>query len=61
MGGVADGPLTVNEAYDPNTDTWASKASMPTERQHMASVVVNDILYVVGGRPTGKSSNVNVN
>ena len=31
---------------------------MPTPRQHMASGVFDDILYVIGGRPTGKSSNV---
>jgi N-acetylneuraminic acid mutarotase len=34
---------------------------MPTARQHMASSVVDEKLYVIGGRPTGKSSNLNVN
>ena len=34
---------------------------MPTARQHMASSVVDGKLYVIGGRPTGKSSNINTN
>ena len=55
VGGNDDNnPLTVNEAYDPTTATWTSKANMPTPRQHMASGVVDDILYVIGGRPKGK-------
>ncbi len=37
------------EAYDPTTNTWTTKAPMPTPRSHMAAGVVNDIIYVVGG------------
>ena len=37
------------EAYDPNTDTWTSKAPMPTPRAGMAAVVVDGMLYAIGG------------
>jgi N-acetylneuraminic acid mutarotase len=38
------------EAYDPATDTWTSKASMPTARGDFGVGVVNGILYAVGGQ-----------
>jgi N-acetylneuraminic acid mutarotase len=41
---------TVNEAYDPVTDTWTTKASMPTGRSNAASAVVDDQIYVIGGK-----------
>lgn len=37
------------EAYDPVTNTWTTKAAMPTPRFGAASGVVNGIVYVVGG------------
>ena len=37
------------EAYDPTTDTWTTKASMPTPRGWLAVSVVNGVLYAVGG------------
>ena len=55
------GPLNVNEAYDPRTDTWTEKAPMPTSRQHLASTVVSGKLYAIGGRTAGKSSNLGNN
>ncbi len=39
----------VNEAYNPLTNSWEIKSSMPTPRQSMASVVDNGIIYVIGG------------
>lgn len=39
-----------NEAYDPTSNTWSTKASMPTPRV-TGGGVVNNILYVVGGNP----------
>jgi len=45
-----DGRVGIVEAYDPATDTWAEKASMPTERQGLAVGVVNGIIYAVGGQ-----------
>ena len=39
-------------AYDPATDTWAVRASVPTRRDFMGVGVVNGLLYVVGGVET---------
>ncbi len=36
-------------AYNPSTNTWATLASMPTERAELGVGVVNGILYAVGG------------
>lgn len=38
------------EEYDPKTNTWAERASMPTARNHAAVGVVNNKIYVIGGR-----------
>ena len=48
-GGGGGGSGTTLEAYDPATDTWTSKAPMPTARQYAAAGVANGILYVFGG------------
>ncbi len=37
------------EEYDPATNTWRRKASMPTERGWLAANVVNGKIYVIGG------------
>ncbi len=39
----------VNEVYDPATDTWEKKASIPTPRYGMCANVVNGKVYVMGG------------
>lgn len=39
-----------NEVYDPETDTWTEKASIPTGVNRAASAVVDDRIYVLGGR-----------
>ncbi len=41
--------LPTVEAYDPSTNSWSSKAPMPTPRTRHTVGVVNGILYVVGG------------
>ena len=41
--------LSTNEAYDPATDTWETKESMPTSREWMDANVVNGKIYVIGG------------
>ena len=46
MGSGVTGRL---EAYDPATDTWTTKAPMPTPRRGLGVGVVNGILYAVGG------------
>ena len=44
-------PIFVNalEAYDPSTNTWTTKAPMPTAREGLAAGVVGRVLYAVGG------------
>jgi hypothetical protein len=44
--------LGTNEAYCSVTNTWTTKALMPTPRYGLAIGVVNGILYAVGGSPT---------
>ncbi len=39
-----------NEVYDPATNTWESRSPMPTARNHAAIGVVNNKVYVIGGR-----------
>jgi len=50
IGGTADGPLAINEAYDPSSNTWVTKAPMLTPRKDAVTGVINGILYVAGGR-----------
>jgi N-acetylneuraminic acid mutarotase len=39
----------VNEVYDPATDTWETKAPIPTARYGMCVNVVDGKIYVIGG------------
>jgi N-acetylneuraminic acid mutarotase len=41
--------LGVNEVYNPETDTWSTKASLPVPAFGYASAVVDDEVYVMGG------------
>jgi N-acetylneuraminic acid mutarotase len=55
----------VVEEYDPATDTWRARASMPTPRNHAVAGAVNSKIYVIGGRAgaafiSSGSSNVDV-
>jgi len=59
LGGISGGYVeqTVNEAYDPLTDTWEKRASFSTARCWPASAVVNDTIYCIGGGwPTARQS-----
>jgi N-acetylneuraminic acid mutarotase len=38
-----------NEMYDPDTDTWETKASMPTPRRDFAIAVYNNTIYCISG------------
>jgi N-acetylneuraminic acid mutarotase len=38
------------EEYDPATNTWRQRSSMPTPRNHATAGVVNGKIYVIGGR-----------
>lgn len=53
------------EEYDPATNTWRERASMPTPRNHATAGAVNGKIYVIGGRVGGAfissgSSNIDV-
>jgi len=39
-----------NRVYDPKTESWTLGAEVPTNRQSFGIGVVNDTLYVIGGR-----------
>ena len=41
--------FSVNQAYDPSTDTWETKASMPTARKAIVAETVNGKIYLIGG------------
>ena len=41
--------FTTVTAYDPTTNTWTTKAPMPTARDYLGIGVVNDVLYAIGG------------
>jgi hypothetical protein len=59
IGGVIDmaigtvpyssGFLNTNEAYDPITNTWETKASMPTARDNFAIATYQNKIYCMGG------------
>lgn len=50
FGGVEHGwPLSKVEAFDPSTNSWSARASMPTTRTGPAAAVVNGLAYVLGG------------
>lgn len=51
-------PFSTNEAYNPVTDSWETRASMPTARSSMVAETVNDKVYVIGGRTAGAHSTV---
>jgi N-acetylneuraminic acid mutarotase len=37
------------EVYDPKTDTWTTRADMPTPRSHMAVSTLGGKIYAIGG------------
>jgi N-acetylneuraminic acid mutarotase len=39
----------VNEVYDPATDTWTTKTSMPTPKAGSSASVVDGKIYLIGG------------
>ena len=62
IGGVGDirgigySSLAINEEYDPATDTWTYKTSMPTPRYAFAIAVYKNKLYCMGGKAGGFSA-----
>jgi N-acetylneuraminic acid mutarotase len=44
-----NGLLGTNEDYDPASDTWISKAPMPTPRRDFGIAVYQNMIYCIGG------------
>jgi len=42
--------LNTNELYDPETNKWETRMTLPTARNHAAAGVVGGKIYVIGGR-----------
>jgi N-acetylneuraminic acid mutarotase len=64
IGGYLDqisfsGHLGTNEMYDPATDTWETKESMPTARNRFGIAVVQNKIYVIGGETDEGYTGVN--
>lgn len=61
-----EGLTGANEIYNPATDTWETKAPMPTPRNYLQANVVNGKIYLIGGQsqqrleypPTEHTSNL---
>jgi hypothetical protein len=53
IGGRRDGSyarnLAMNEAYDPATDRWEERTSMPTARSGIAAAILDGRIFVFGG------------
>ena len=41
------------EVYDPQRNTWTSRAPLPTPRDHLAAATVSGKVYAIGGRLNG--------
>ena len=53
--------LSTVEAYDAATNSWSTKAVLPTARSGLAAAAVNGIIYVIGGdNAIAPSSSANV-
>jgi N-acetylneuraminic acid mutarotase len=47
-----------NYEYDPETDTWTSKADMPTGHSNFALIAIEDKIYAIGGDPFSSQNEV---
>lgn len=50
IGGRAGTVLSQNLKFNPITNTWAVRAPMPTARAGAGITVLNNLIYVIGGR-----------
>jgi hypothetical protein len=60
IGGYNGSYLSVNEEYDPATDTWTTKTPMPTPRSSFAIGVVRNKIYVIGGKEDPSTTDTSV-
>ncbi|HEX2867435.1 MAG TPA: kelch repeat-containing protein [Ignavibacteriales bacterium] len=49
MTGISIVNVSLNQVYDPATNSWTIKTPLPTARGFLSTAVVNDIIYVMGG------------
>jgi N-acetylneuraminic acid mutarotase len=49
---------SVNEVYDPSTDSWQVKQPCPTNRLQLDANVINDRIYLIGGKTGGQFTTV---
>jgi hypothetical protein len=51
-GGKTNGSTDTSsgEKYDPETDTWSPIPDMSMKRRDMATAVIDDKIFVIGGR-----------
>src|SRR2546423_12290840 len=49
VGGCASGRLNDVEEYDPASNTWTTKAPMPTARYGLAAAEAGGKIYAIGG------------
>jgi N-acetylneuraminic acid mutarotase len=47
--GMTNNVVNFTEAYDPVSDSWVSKAAMPTSRALFGTAVYQDRIYCIGG------------
>jgi N-acetylneuraminic acid mutarotase len=52
---------SVNEVYNPLTDSWESNEPMPTNRSQLNANVANGKIYLIGGRTGGQYSTIDLN
>jgi N-acetylneuraminic acid mutarotase len=55
LGEIYDGSIpakskSINQVYDPVKNTWSTAKAMPIMRSGFGVAVVDDVLYVIGGR-----------
>jgi len=50
---------SLNEVYDPATDSWTTKAPIPVATRDYPSAVVDNKIYVIGGLSSSPKSNLN--
>ena len=53
--------INSTEAYDPTTDNWVEKASMPTPRDGLGTAVFQGKIYCFGGRNVSKDYSISIN
>jgi N-acetylneuraminic acid mutarotase len=46
--------------YSPAADAWGSGANMPTPRDHLTAQLVDDVVYVIGGRANNPDINYDI-